>query len=77
MRRENDPLKGWPFTYVSPLPPLRDDRAILASTLTPCPLLKRQRDRMRWRGIIAALALEAVVAAVVVGIIYAMFAGGF
>jgi hypothetical protein len=49
---------------------MRDDRRILASTITPCPIIKRQRDRMRWRGIIAALALEAFVATAIVGVLW-------
>lgn len=56
---------------------MRNDRLILASTLSPCPSRKRKRDRMLWRGMIAALALEAVVAIAIVGIIYAAFMGGF
>ncbi|MFZ1975828.1 MAG: hypothetical protein WAU89_23505 [Candidatus Acidiferrales bacterium] len=56
---------------------MRNDRLILASTLSPCPSRKRQRDRMLWRGMIAGLALETVVAIAIAGVIYAMFTGGF
>jgi hypothetical protein len=49
---------------------MRNDKMLLASTLTQCPIIKRQRDRMRWRGIIVALALEAFVATAIVGVLW-------
>ena len=41
---------------------MRTDRPILMNTLSPDPICKRYQMRMRWRGILAGLALEALAA---------------
>ena len=54
---------------------MRTDRVILMNTLSPDPICKRYQMRMRWRGILAGLALEALAAAAVVAMVWYVCTG--
>lgn len=54
---------------------MRNDRLILASTLTPCPIRKRRHRNELLRGVAVGLALEAVVALAIVGVVWNLVTG--
>lgn len=49
---------------------MRDEARILASTLTPCPIIARQRRMRALRAAVASTALIAAIAIAVVGALW-------